>query len=167
MCALTARFRLDLRYLTACYPARRATTFSAAHNNMQTSRTGTSFRPEEAYATAAAQFFELMKTFGMGVGPGTDWKSLAAPLAAQFERWLQASQTMTPWFAAATPGAFGGAGLAAPAAAAFGPLPFGPAAVSGAQPARTLELLGRRRCGEPGSPERSGRRGGEPRSHCL
>jgi hypothetical protein len=108
---------------------------------MESSRTGTSFRPEEAYATAAAQFFELMKTFGMGVGPGTDWKSLAAPLAAQFERWLQASQTMTPWFGAAAPGSFAGVGLGAPAA--FGPLPLGPAAAAGAEPARTVELLGR------------------------
>jgi len=110
---------------------------------METPGTGTSFRPEEAYAAAAERFFELMKTFGMAGGTSTDWRALAAPLATQFERWLQMSQAMTPWFAAATPGAFGGAGLAAPAAAAFGPLPFGPAAVSGAQPARTLELLGR------------------------
>jgi hypothetical protein len=79
----------------------------------------------------------------MAGGPTTDWRALAAPLATQFERWLQMSQAMTPWFSAATPGAFGYAGLGAPAAAAFGPLPFGPAAVSGAQPAGTLELLGR------------------------
>ena len=110
---------------------------------METSATGTFFKPEEAYAAAAERFFELMKTFGMAAGPGTDWKSLAAPLATQFERWLQMSQAMTPWFSAATPRAFAGAGLGAPAAAAFGPLPLGPAAVAGAEPSRTLELLGR------------------------
>ena len=117
--------------------------FSATHNDMETPGTGTSFKPEEAYAAAAERFFELMKTFGMGAGTNTDWKTLAAPLATQFERWLQMSQGMTPWFTAATPGAFAGTGLGAAAAAAFGPLPLGPAAVSGAEPARTLELLGR------------------------
>ena len=116
--------------------------FSAPHNNMEPPRTGTSFKPEEAYAAAAERFFELMKTFGMAGGTSTDWKTLAAPLATQFERWLQMSQAMTPWFSAAAPGPFGGASFGAPAAAAFGPLAFGPAAVSGAQPARTLELLG-------------------------
>lgn len=110
---------------------------------METPRTGTSFKPEEAYAAAAERFFELMKTFGMATGTTTDWKGLAAPLATQFERWLQMSQAMTPWFGAATPGAFGSLGLGAPAAAAFGPLPLGPAAVSGAEQPRTFELLGR------------------------
>ena len=69
---------------------------------METSRTGTSFNPEEAYAAAAERFFELMKTFGMAGGTSTDWKALAAPLATQFERWLQMSQAMTPWFSAAS-----------------------------------------------------------------
>ena len=110
---------------------------------MATPGSGTSFSPEEAYAAAAERFFELMKSFGMAGGTSTDWKGLAAPLATQFERWLQMSQAMTPWFSAATPGVFGGAGLGAPAAAAFGPLPLGPAAVAGAQPSRTLELVGR------------------------
>jgi hypothetical protein len=110
---------------------------------METPGTGTSFKPEEAYAAAAERFFELMKTFGMAAGPSTDWKGLATPLATQFERWLQMSQTMSPWFGAATPGAFGGTGLGAAAAAAFAPLPLGPAAVTGGEPARTLELLGR------------------------
>jgi hypothetical protein len=110
---------------------------------METPRTGTSFKPEEAYAAAAERFFDLMKTFGMAGATSTDWQALAAPLATQFERWLQMSQAMTPWFSAATPGAFAGAGLGAPAAAAFRPLAFGPAAVSSAPPARTLELLGR------------------------
>ena len=85
-----------------------------------------------------------MKTFGMAGGTSTDWKALAAPLATQFERWLQMSQAMTPWFSPATPGVFGGAGLGAPVAAAFSPLPLGPAAVSGTQPPHALELLGRR-----------------------
>jgi len=60
--------------------------FSATHNDMETPGTGTSFKPEEAYAAAAERFFELMKTFGMGAGTNTDWKTLAAPLATQFER---------------------------------------------------------------------------------
>lgn len=115
--------------------------FSATHNNMETP--GTSFKPEEAYAAAAERFFELMKTFGMAAGTSPDWKGLAAPLATQFERWLQLSQATTPWFSAVAPGAFGGAGPGAAAAAAFGPVPLGPAAVSGAEPTRALELLGR------------------------
>ena len=77
---------------------------------METPGSGTSFKPEEAYAAAAERFFELMKTFGMTAGTTTDWRTLAAPLATQFERWLQISQTMTPWFSAATPGSFGGVG---------------------------------------------------------
>ena len=110
---------------------------------MEIPGTGTSFKPEEAYAAAAERFFELMKTFGMAAGPSTDWKTLAAPLATQFERWLQMSQTMTPWFGASAPGSFGSVGLGAPAAAPFGPLPLGPAAAHGAEPTRTFELLGR------------------------
>ena len=54
--------------------------FLAPHNNMETPRTGTSFKPEEAYAAAAERFFELMKTFGMAGGTSTDWQALAAPL---------------------------------------------------------------------------------------
>jgi hypothetical protein len=110
---------------------------------MQTPGTGASFKPEEAYAAAAERFFELMKTFGMAAGASTDWSTLAAPLATQFERWLQMSQAMTPWFNPGAPGAFGGSGLGAGAAAAFGPLPLGPAAVAGTESSRTLELLGR------------------------
>jgi hypothetical protein len=110
---------------------------------METPGPGTSFKPEEAYAAAAERFFELMKTFGMTAGTTTDWRTLAAPLATQFERWLQMSQTMTPWFSAATPGSFGGVGLGASAAAAFGGLPLGPAAASGVEAPRALELLGR------------------------
>jgi len=110
---------------------------------METSGTGASFKPEEAYAAAAERFFELMKTFGMAAGTTTDWKTVAAPLATQFERWLQMSQTMAPWFSAATPGSFASVGLSTPAAAAFGPLPLGPAAVHEGEPPRTFELLGR------------------------
>ena len=117
--------------LTAGSRIHRSLNFSAAHNIMET-RTDTSFRPEEAYAAAAERFFELMKTFGMTAGTTGDWKALATPLATQFERWLQMSQAWAPWF---TAGASGSPGLAfgAPAAAAFGPLPLGPAAVQGAE----------------------------------
>ena len=111
---------------------------------MHTPGTGTSFKPEEAYAAAAERFFELMKTFGMTAGMTTDWKALAAPLAAQFERWLQMSQGAVPWSGASaggTPGSLFGLGV--PGAAAFGPLPLGPAAVQGAEMPRTFELLGR------------------------
>jgi hypothetical protein len=110
---------------------------------MQTTGTGTSFRPEEAYAAAAERFFELMKTFGMAAGGTPDWKTLAAPLAAQFERWLQMSQGAAPWFQAAAQGVPGGFGLGAAPAAAFGLPPLGPAALQGGQVPRTFELLGR------------------------
>ena len=109
---------------------------------MQSTGTGTSFRPEEAYAAAAERFFELMKTFGMTAGSAADWKTLAAPLAAQFERWLQMSQGAAPWLNAAAQGAPAGFSFGAPLAA-FGPLPLGPAAVQAGQPPRALELLGR------------------------
>ena len=110
---------------------------------MQTTGTGTSFRPEEAYAAAAERFFDLMKTFGVSAGTTPDWKALTAPLAAQFERWLQMSQSAAPWFHPAAQGAPGGFGLGAAPAAAFGPPPLGPAALQGAQVPRTFELLGR------------------------
>ena len=97
----------------------------------------------ETYAAAAERFFELMKTFGMTGGAMPDWKALAAPLATQFERWLQMSQATAPWFTGAPPGTAAAGGLGAPAAAAFAPLPLGPAAAHGSEPARTFELLGR------------------------
>src|ERR1700751_3566477 len=97
--------------------------FTAVHNTMNTTGTGSSFKPEEAYAAAAERFFELMKTFGMTAGTSTDWKSLAAPLATQFERWLQMSQAAAPWFGAATMAPAAGGGPGAAAAAAFAPLP--------------------------------------------
>jgi hypothetical protein len=93
----------------------------------------------ETYAAAAERFFELMKTFGMTAGAMPDWKALAAPLATQFERWLQMSQATAPWFTGVPPGGAAAGGLGAPAAAAFAPLPLGPAAA----PPRTFELLGR------------------------
>jgi hypothetical protein len=111
---------------------------------MHTPGTGPSLKPEEAYAAAAERFFELMKTFGMTAGMTTDWKALAAPLAAQFERWLQMSQGAVPWSAAAaggTPGSLFGLGV--PGAGAFGPLPVGPAAAQGGELPRTFQLLGR------------------------
>jgi hypothetical protein len=107
---------------------------------MQSSGSSPFFKPEEAYATAAEGFFELMKSFGMSAGKATDWTTLAAPLASQFERWLQMSQAAAPWFSAARgapPFAFG----AAPAG--FGSLPMGPAAAQGGQLPRSFELLGR------------------------
>ncbi len=110
---------------------------------MNTSGTGPSFKPEEAYAAAAERFFELMKTCGMSPGASTDWKSLAAPLATQFERWLQMSQAAAPWFSGAAMGSGAGAGHGNPAAAAFAALPLGPAAVQGGEAPRAFELLGR------------------------
>lgn len=108
---------------------------------MATPGSGTAFRPDETYAAAAERFFELMKTFGMTAGAMPDWKALAAPLATQFERWLQMSQATAPWFTGAPPGT--AAGFSGPAAAAFAPLPLGPAAAHGSEPPRTFELLGR------------------------
>jgi hypothetical protein len=97
----------------------------------------------ETYAAAAERFFELMKTFGMTAGAMPDWKALAAPLATQFERWLQMSQATAPWFTGAPPGTAAAGGFGGPAAAAFAPLPLGPAAAHGTEPPRTFELLGR------------------------
>jgi hypothetical protein len=107
---------------------------------MPSSGSGPFFKPEEAYAAAAERFFDLMKSFGMGAGKTTDWASLATPLASQFERWLQMSQAAAPWLGVTrgAPFAFG-----APGPAAFGPVPFGPAAVQGARMPPGFELLGR------------------------
>jgi hypothetical protein len=114
----------------------------AAHNKTDTPGSGPFFKPEEAYASAAERFFELMKSFGMTSG-GTDWKAMAAPLATQFEQWLQMSQAAAPWFSGAAMGSAAGMGPGSPAAAAFAALPLGPAAVAGGEAPRTFELLGR------------------------
>ena len=103
----------------------------------------TSARPDEAFASAAERFFELLKTFGLpAAGHTSDWSGLATPLAGQFEQWLRLSQSAGPWFA--------GAGVAAPAASftapppwSVGPLPIGPAAPQAAEAQRISELLGR------------------------
>ncbi len=111
---------------------------------MQTPDSSSSFfKPEEAYAAAAERFFELMKSFGMSAGKSTDWTALATPLAAQFERWLQMSQSAAPWLMGMTGASSGGSASAATGPAAFGPLPLGPAAVQGAEVPRSLQLLGR------------------------
>jgi hypothetical protein len=93
------------------------------------------FQPDAAFTAAAGQFFELLKTFGAPADARpTDWSTLAAPLAGQFEQWLRSSQSAGPWFAGGAP--FGGTA----AAGAFGPLPLGPAAhTHDAQ--RTVELV--------------------------
>ena len=109
---------------------------------MQGPENSTSFKPEEAYAAAAERFFELMKTFGMGSGKTSDWSALAGPLASQFERWLQMSQTAAPWSMAART-APGGFAFGAAVPSGWGPLPLGPAAVQGAQMPHSFELLGR------------------------
>lgn len=93
------------------------------------------FRPEAAFASAAEQFFDLMKSFGAQPGAGAaaaaDPAKLAGSLASQFEQWLRATQSAGPWF---SPGAGAGSGPAGIAAAfrpgAFGQGPFSPGAGS-------------------------------------
>jgi poly[(R)-3-hydroxyalkanoate] polymerase subunit PhaE len=118
--------------------------FGSAYN-METPFTSAGFRPEAAFASAAERFFELLKIFGTPpAGQAPNWSSLAAPLAGQFEQWLRLSQAAGPWFAAGG-GGWGAApaGFSAPAAAAFGPLPLGPAAAQAGGAQRTWELWGR------------------------
>jgi polyhydroxyalkanoate synthesis regulator phasin len=120
---------------------------------MENPYTQAGFTPEAAFAGAAERFFELLKTFGMpAAGQLPNWSSLAAPLAAQFEQWLRVSQSAGPWFGAggaasglrAQPGFAAPGGFSAPAAAAaFGPLPLGPAAAQSGEAQRTWELWGR------------------------
>ncbi len=120
---------------------------------MENPFTSAGFTPEAAFAGAAERFFELLKTFGMpAAGQLPNWSSLAAPLAAQFEQWLRVSQSAGPWFGAggaaaglrAQPGFAAPGGFSAPgAAAAFGPLPLGPAAAQSGEAQRTWELWGR------------------------
>ncbi len=93
------------------------------------------FRPEAAFASAAEQFLDLMKSFGAPPGAGgaaaADPAKLAGSLASQFEQWLRATQSAGPWF---SPGAAGGSGASGIAAGfspgAFGQGPFNPAAGS-------------------------------------
>jgi hypothetical protein len=114
---------------------------------MENPFTGAAPGPEAAFAGAAERFFELLKTFGVpAAGQSHNWSSLAAPLAGQFEQWLRMSQAAGPWLAAGAagwPGTAAGAGFAAAPAAAFGPLPLGPAAAQAGEAQRTWELLRR------------------------
>ena len=117
---------------------------------MDNSYASAGLSPEAAVA-AAERFFELLKSLGPGTaGQPPNWSSLAAPLAGQFEQWLRWSQSLGPWFGASGGGwpgaaaAFGGrAPFSAPAAAAFGPLPLGPAAASSGEAQRVWELWGK------------------------
>jgi len=117
---------------------------------MDTPFASTGLKPEAALA-AAERFFELLKSFSPpAASQAPNWSSLAAPLAGQFEQWLRMSQSMGPWFSTAGagwPGAAAGlgvpAGFTAPAAAAFGPLPLGPAASSSGEAQRVWELWGK------------------------
>lgn len=105
---------------------------------METPFSSFGFKPEEAYAAAAQRFFDLLKNFGPAAATGgAGWSQLAAPLAAQFEQWLRATQSAGPWF-----GAPQGAPFATPGTS-FGPLPLGAGAVPAAEGQRTFELLGR------------------------
>ncbi|MBV8783172.1 MAG: hypothetical protein JOZ67_03190 [Gammaproteobacteria bacterium] len=105
---------------------------------METPFSSFGFRPEEAYMAASQRFFELLKNFTAAPAAAANWSQLAAPLAAQFEQWLRATQSAGPWFTSPQAGPF-----AAGAAPAFGPLPLGPGAVPAAEGQRTFELLGR------------------------
>jgi hypothetical protein len=99
-------------------------------------------RPDEAFASAAEQFVEMLKSFGPAAGAGPpDWTSLVAPLASQFEQWMRFWQSAAPGFAAtgaAMPGAF-----PAPSGLPFGMLPLGAAAPHPDEAERPFELLGR------------------------
>jgi poly[(R)-3-hydroxyalkanoate] polymerase subunit PhaE len=112
---------------------------------METPATGAGFKPDAAINEAAGRFFELLKTFGAAAtGATTDWPSLAAPLATQFEQWLRLSQSAGPWFAAAAvPGAAVPPAGFPPAAWSFASLPLGSPAASAHETQRALELFGR------------------------
>jgi hypothetical protein len=116
--------------------------FGSAYK-METPFSSGGVRPDEAFASAAERFFDLLKTFGIpATGRAPDWSALAAPLAGQFEQWLRLSQSAGPWFAGAGAGA-PGAPFAVPPPWSFGPLPIGPPAPQAAEAQRTMELLGR------------------------
>jgi hypothetical protein len=98
---------------------------------------------DAAFAGAAARFFELLKTFAAqpqaSAGQSADWTSFGATLASQFEQWLRSAPAAGAGFAAAAgfpTGAFPGAAGWPP-----GPVPLGPAAVSGADGENAWELL--------------------------
>ncbi len=103
------------------------------------------FNPGEAYASAAARFFELMKGLAGRADPSggqtPDWASAAGPLAAQFEQWLRMSQPGMAWFSA--PGSAAPLGGLMGSPGSFGPVPLGPAAVPQAEVQRVWELLAR------------------------
>jgi len=110
---------------------------------MQNPFAGGPLRPDELYAASAARFFELLRACTPPAAGGAgDWTQLQAPLAAQFEQWLRASQSAGPWFAA--PG-FNPAAGGAPGTAgfAFGPLPLGAAAAPRPEAQRVWELSAR------------------------
>jgi Poly(R)-hydroxyalkanoic acid synthase subunit (PHA_synth_III_E) len=108
------------------------------------------FRPEAAFASAAEQFFDLLKSFGVQPGTGAaaapDATKLAGSLAGQFEQWLRATQSAGPWFSAGAGGGSGPAGIAAafnPGAGnwPFGPLPLGMGAAAPPEGQRSWELI--------------------------
>src|SRR5271169_2067952 len=105
---------------------------------MSTPFTGAGLNPD-AFASAAARFFDLLRGLAPPAAGGLpDAAALAAPLARQFEQWLRLTQSAGPWFSSA-----GAAPAGLGAAAAFGPLPLGPAAVGGGEAQRVMELLAR------------------------
>lgn len=118
------------------------------------------FRPEAAFVSAAEQFFDLMKSFGVQPGAGgaaaADPAKLAGSLASQFEQWLRATQSAGPWFSPGAGSASGPAGIAAafspgaygqgafnPGAGSwpFGPVPQGLGAVTPPEGQRSWELI--------------------------
>jgi hypothetical protein len=108
------------------------------------------FRPEAAFTSAAEQFFDLLKSFGVAPGSGAaaapDAATLAGSLAGQFEQWLRATQSAGPWFSAGAGGGSGPAGIAAafqPGAGKwpFGPLPLGMGAATAPEGQRSWELI--------------------------
>jgi hypothetical protein len=99
---------------------------------------------DDAFAGAAARFFDLLKTFAAqpqaAPGQPPDWSSFGATLAGHFEQWLKASPAAGAAFAAAAGvpvGAFPASGAVWPP----GPVPLGPAAASRGEGESAWELL--------------------------
>jgi len=95
---------------------------------------------EALSGTAAARFFELLKSFAAppaaaAGGRSPDWTSLGSLLAGQFEHWLKSSPAAGAAFATAS--GFAGA----PGSWPPGTLPLGPAAVPGPEAQSVWELL--------------------------